>query len=232
MVEHIIQSRLNLSQAVNSESLKEAGLIVSCPLTETKCVTCTYKWAGLCFLCSTLIFSFSAAAIISVGICKLRRMTDHFRGFHHPTFIEKRNIFITYVTCFLPSPAQTASCAAPCCLAQYKYCTYKYRHIQNSLTLSIPLPLPSLLCTQTHMHTRFSAICMHQYEGITQARKGKDELDYSGSLWHEKPTDKFLSPHYRGKNRTVKQPFLHTRIHTFIGRKQETGCMMKIYSKI
>lgn len=94
---------------------------------------------------------------------------------------------------FLPGPAQTVPHAAVCCLT-HNTNTYKYRHIQNSLTLSVPLPLPSLLYTQTHMHKRFFAICMRQYERITQARKGKAELDYSGSLWHEKPTDKFLSP--------------------------------------
>lgn len=119
--------------------------------------------------------------------------------FHHPTFywkvVSKEHFYcVSYLRlAILPSPAPTAPHAAPRRLT-HNTNTYKYRHIQNSLTLSVPLPLPSLLYTQTHMHKRFCAFCMRQYEGITQARKGKAELDYSGSLWHEKPTDKFLSP--------------------------------------
>lgn len=94
---------------------------------------------------------------------------------------------------FLPGPAQTAPHAAPCCLT-HNTNTYKYRHIQNSLSLSVPY-LSHLSYTLRHTCTRgFFAICMRQYERITQARNGKAELDYSGSLWHEKPTDKFLSP--------------------------------------
>lgn len=69
--------------------------------------------------------------------------------------------------------------------------TYTCRHIQNSLTLSVfHCPLfftlfPALILTHTHTHKAF-AICMYQYEGSTQARKMKAELDYLGSVWHEK----------------------------------------------
>lgn len=156
-----------------------------------------YRWAWF-FLCSTLICYFNAAAIISVGNGKLKSDWS-FHGFSSSNFywkvVSQEHFYcVCYLgRAFLLSPAQTAPHAAPCCLT-HNTNTYKYRHIQNSLTLSVPLPLPSLLYTQTDMHKRFFAICMRQYERITQARKGKAELDYSGSLRHEKPTDKFLSP--------------------------------------
>lgn len=75
---------------------------------------------------------------------------------------------------------------------------HKYLQIQthSELINSVCPPTSpiSLIHSDTHAQKVFFAICMRQYERITQARKGKAELDYSGSLWHEKPTDKFLSP--------------------------------------
>lgn len=67
----------------------------------------------------------------------------------------------------------------------------RWRYIQNSLTLinciSLSPPFfPTCTPTHTHRHVRLFAICMHQYEKSTQARKRKAELDYLGSLWHEK----------------------------------------------
>lgn len=59
----------------------------SCPLREMSSVSCIYRFAWFFSpLCSTLICYFNAAAIISVGDGKLKRMTDHFMDFHHPTF--------------------------------------------------------------------------------------------------------------------------------------------------
>lgn len=97
-------------------------------------------------------------------------------------------------------PRCTASPATPWYLT-HNTNTYTCRHIQNSLTLSVSLcPLFSLSLLLYYTHTHISthaykafAICMHQYERSTQARKRKAELDYLGSLWHERPTDKFLS---------------------------------------
>lgn len=151
-----------------------------------------------------------------------------FRTFSSSNFDWKVNMFLACVTWALHFfPVLHRQLPVPS--TQHKYCTYKHRRIQNSLTLSVPLPLPSLLCTKTHMHTRFSAICMHWYERITQARKGKAELDYSGSLWHEKPTDKFLSPTTEVRIGLSNNP---SYTHTFTGMKQETSWMMKIYFKI
>lgn len=131
---------------------------VSSPLTAIKCVTCIYKRAWFCFLCFTLICDFNAAAIISVRICKLRRLTDHFKHFHYPTFTEKWTFFLHMLLepCFSSqSCTDSFLCSSVLPSTQHKYCTYKYRCIQNSLTLSIPLPLPSLLCTHTHAHEVF-----------------------------------------------------------------------------
>lgn len=160
-------------------------------------------------------------------ICKLRRVTYHFKHFHHPTFSEKWTFFLCMLLepCFSSqSCSESFLCGSVLPSTQHKYCTYKYRRIQNSLTLSVPLPLPSLLCTQTHMHTRFSAICMHWYERITQARKGKAELDYSGSLWHEKPTDKFLSPTTEVRIGLSNNPsYTHAYTHSQAWNRKQVG---------
>lgn len=72
---------------------------------------------------------------------------------------------------------------------------YMQRHSDLINSVFLP-PSPFSLSTHAHTHThahKVFAICMCQYERSTQARKRKAELDYLGSLWHERPTDKFLS---------------------------------------
>lgn len=81
---------------------------------------------------------------------------------------------------------------------QHKYlCMQTQSELINSVCLPLsPFSIPSLPHSYTYTHThahRAFAICMHQYERSTQARKRKAELDYLGSLWHERPTDRFLS---------------------------------------
>lgn len=102
--------------------------------------------------------------------------------------------------CFFSFLSQTASRGAQHLLVQHVTRSHKntntWRHIQDSLTLSIslgpPFLLPTFPLTHPHTHTRrhmlkVFTICMSQCVRSTQARKGKAELDYSGSLWHEKP---------------------------------------------
>lgn len=75
---------------------------------------------------------------------------------------------------------------------QHKY-LYMQTHSELINSVCPPSSPISLIHTDTHAHKVF-AICMYQYEKSTQARKRKAELDYLGSLWHEKPSDKFLPP--------------------------------------
>lgn len=137
-------------------------------------------------------------------------LTAHFMHFHHPNFIEQRSVgifFVNAVPTFLVFRAPLLHLQffkMHGVFRQSVVLNTQHKQIQNSLT--VPLPLPALLYTSSHMHIAFffqSAFTnMSESHKWERGRLNQITLDHCGM---KNPEISSSPPHCTGKNRTVTQ---------------------------